>query len=279
MTGFLDIPLELRNHIYDFLLREELQPHFRGVMIVSEPIVKHDLPLRCYRGLLPACRQINRELKQAIKHMVATKELQYDMTMTFSHGRPYFSLEWLRLPALSPTINHLCLNVDLRTQEPFRDHVNTTSILPSEEELRFLLRDPSGSFAVQLFAYLATLLKTLANLLSQGIPGFRVLYTESMTINLRTPTKVVIYGNRFEQIDPCHRRQLVKSEEAERMHGTMRDTLKDMSKAFKAYDASDCDKIFPLIQIGTLRFATEGEVWGEGHNLVLAHDEFHWLRY
>jgi hypothetical protein len=279
MTGFLDLPLELRNHVYDFLLREELDPQFRGVMVVSEAYVKHDLPLRCYRGLLPACRQIYHEFKQAIQHMVTLKELQYDMTITFSHGRPYFSLTWMRFPALSPTINHLFINVDLRTQEPFRDHFTLESILPPEHELLHLLGGSSESFAKQLFDYIAILLKTLATLLSHGTPGFSVLYTESMTINLRTPTKAVVSRDHgFNRIDPC-RRVLVVREEAQRMQEIMRDTLKATSKGFKAFDANECDKLSPLIQIGALRFATEGEVWGEGHNLILAHDDFQWLRY
>ncbi len=57
MTGFLDLPLELRNHVYELLLWDHLEPQFRGVMVVSEQYVKRDLPLRCYRGILRVCRQ------------------------------------------------------------------------------------------------------------------------------------------------------------------------------------------------------------------------------
>ncbi|KAF2849924.1 hypothetical protein T440DRAFT_468975 [Plenodomus tracheiphilus IPT5] len=278
MTGFLDLPLELRNCIYDLLLRQELEPLFRGVMVVSEHYVKRDLPPRCYRGLLRVCRQVCREFKQAIHHMVATKQLQYDLNVTFSHGRPYFSITWLRFPALSPTINHLSINVDLRTQEPFREG-SRVSLMPNEHELAHLLEDSPKSFAVQLFDYIAILLKTLANLLAKGNPHFRVIYTENLTLNFRTPTQVVVPLSSGHNLINSSRRVAVDSDEATRLHNIMRNTLKATSKGFQAFNADDCDRLFPLIQIGSLRFATEGEVWGEGHNLVLAHENFQWLRY
>ncbi|KAH9864100.1 hypothetical protein J1614_010033 [Plenodomus biglobosus] len=278
MTGFLDLPLELRNYIYDLLLWQELEPLFRGVMVVSEHYVKRDLPPRCYRGLLRVSRQVCSEFRQAIQHMVASKQLQYDLNVTFSHGRPYFSITWLRFPALSPTINHLFINVDLRTREPFREG-SRASLVPHEHELAHLLEDSPNSFAVQLFDYIAILLKTLANLLAQGDPHFRVIYTEMMTLNFRTPTQVVVPVSSGHNLVNSSRRVPVTSEEATKLHDTMRNTLKATSKGFQAFNANDCDRLVPLIQIGSLRFATEGEIWGEGHNLVLAHENFQWLRY
>ncbi|KAI8935265.1 hypothetical protein NX059_007854 [Plenodomus lindquistii] len=279
MTGFLDLPLELRNYIYDLLLWQEVDPIFRGVMVVSEHYVKRDLPPRCYCGLLRVCRQVCSEFRQAIQHLVASKQLQYDLNVTFSHGRPYFSIAWLRFPALSPTINHLFINVDLRTREPFREEGSRASLIPHEHELAHLLEDSPKSFAVQLFDYIAILLKTLANLLAQGDPRFRVIYTETMTLNFRTPTTVINLVASGNNLVNFSRRVQVPPEEATKLHETMRNTLKATSKEFQAFNANDCDRLFPLIQIGSLRFATEGEVWGEGHNLVLAHENFQWLRY
>ncbi|EMD93475.1 hypothetical protein COCC4DRAFT_133447 [Bipolaris maydis ATCC 48331] len=278
MPGFLDLPLELRNHVYEMLLGEELEPCFRGVMVVSEHYVRNDLPLRCYRGLLRVCRQTYREFKQAIQHQVASKRLRYELDITFSHGRPYFSLTWIHFAALSPTINQLCINVDLRTREPLRDGPRE-SFVPHEHELAHLLEHSPTCFAKQLFDYIAIFLKTLANLLFQGDPHFSVLYTESMTLNLRTPTKVVALGGSGHNPIALSRRLRVDQTEARKLHDTMRDTLRATSKHFQAFNANECDRLFPLIQIGSLRFATEGEVWGEGHNLVLAHDDFQWLRY
>lgn len=278
MTGFLDLPLELRNYVYELLLRDDLNPQFRGVMVVSEQYIKSDLPLRCYRGLLRVCSQVYCEFKQAVQHTVASKRLNYELDITFSHGRPFFSLTWIWFPALSPTINHLFINVNLRTREPFGDALHA-AIVPPEHQLTHLLEDSPESFAGQLFDYIAILLKTLANLLSQGNPSFSVLYTEVVVLNFRTPTKVVTpAGNSHNPVNDS-RRIRVDKDEARRLHETMRNTLKATSKAFRAFDASQCDRLFPLIQIGSLRFATEGEVWGEGHNLVLAHDDFQWLRY
>jgi hypothetical protein len=277
MSRFLDLPLEIRNHVWDLLLHQSLDLQFRGVMVVSEPYIKKDLPLRCYRGVLPVCRQIYYEFKQAIQHMVASKKLNYDLTITFSHGRPYFSLTWLRFPALSPTINHLFINVALRTREPYRDGLMEASV-PHEHELTHLLEDSPESFAGQLFDYIAILLKSLANLLSCGDPNFSVLYTECMTLNLRTPTKAVVPGAGHNSIEPC-RLVPVDREEAQKLHNTMQNTLKATSKGFRAFNAQECHTLFPLIQIGSLRFATEGEIWAEGHNLVLAHDDFQWLKY
>jgi hypothetical protein len=278
MAGFLDLPLELRNQIYGMLLEEKLDPQIRGVMAVSESYVMKDLPLRCYRGLFRVCRQVYFEVKQAIHHMAASKELNYDLTITFSHGRPYFSLTWTRFPALSHTINHLFLNIDLRIGEPFRDGPLDTMI-PHEHELAHLLEVSPENFATQLFDYIAILLKTLATLLSYGSTNFRVLYTEAMTLNIRTPTRAEIpHGQGHDPISSC-RRMLVDRTEFSKLDDTMRSTLKATSKAFRAFDANQCDSLSPLIQIGSLRFATEGDVWGEGHNLVLAHDDFQWLKY
>ena len=278
MTGFLDLPLELRNQVYDLLLWEEPEPQFRGVMVVNEAYVKKDLPLRCYRGLLSVSRQVHREFKKAIQHMVASKQLIYEMVITFSHGRPYFSLTWTRFPALSPTINHLFINVDLRTREPLRDRL-LDSYIPHEHELAHLVEDSPESFAGQLFDYIAILLKSLANLLSRGNSHFSVLYTECMTLNLRTPTQAVgSSGNGFNPLAQC-RRVPVDRDQARKLYNSMQNTLKATSKGFQAFNAQECNTLFPLIQIGSLRFATEGEVWAEGHNLVLAHDDFQWLRY
>lgn len=278
MAGFLELPLELRNHVYDLLLWQPLESSFRGIMVVSEHYVQRDLPLHCYRGLIQVCRQIRHEFKKAIEHMVASKQLQYDLNVIFSHGRPFFSIKWLRFPALSPTINRLCINVDLRTREPFREGIQE-SLVPHERELAQLLEDSPQSFAVQLFDYIAILLKTLANLLAQGDPYFRVIYTETMTLDFQTPTKIVVPVSSAHNLVDSSRRVPVNSEEAAKLHETMYNTLKATSKGFQAFNAKDCDRLIPLIQIGTLRFATEGEVWGEGHNLVLAHENFQWLRY
>ncbi|CAA9956504.1 hypothetical protein PTMSG1_00112 [Pyrenophora teres f. maculata] len=278
MPGFLDLPLELRNHVYETLLGEELEHSFRGVMVISELYVEKDLPLRCYRGLLRTCRQIYREFKQAIQHQAASKRLDYEFDITFSHGRPFFSLTWVQFSALSPTINHLCINIDLRTREPLRDGPRE-SFVPRAYELTELLEHSPVCFAKQLFDYIAIFLKTLANLLHQGDSHFRVLYLESLTLNLRTITKVVALGGGGHNPITLSRRLRVGQAEAEGLHEIMRDTLETTSKKFRAFDASACDRLFPLIQIGCLQFATEGQVWGEGHNLVLAHDDFQWLRY
>lgn len=278
MTGFLDLPLELRNHVYELLLGEQLDPQFRGVMVVSEHYVKADLPLRCYRSLLQVNRQICHEFKQAIQHLVASKKLQYALNITFSHGRPYFSLTWTQFPALSPTINNIYINVDLRTREPFRDSPRDT-LIPHDHELAQLLEDSPKSFAGQLFDYIAILLKTLATLLAVGNSHFSVLYTECLTLNLRRPTKMVRAASIGYNAVGYLCRVGVDKAEARKLHDTMRNTLKATSKAFRAFNANECDRLFPLIQIGSLRFATEGEIWGEGHNLVLAHDDFQWLRY
>jgi hypothetical protein len=277
MPGFLDLPLELRNHVYEFLLWEELDPQFRGVMVVKETYVKRDLPLRCYRGLLSVCRQIHFEFKQGIQHIVASKQLNYDLTITFSHGRPYFSLTWAQFPALSPTINHLYINVNLRTREPFSDNRTVGMVVPHEHELAHLLEDSPESFAGQLFDYIAILLKAFANLLATGDANFSVLYTECITLNLCTPTRADIPGD----LNSVHhfRRVPVDRNEAQKLHNTMQNTLKATSKGFRAFDAQNCGTLFPLIQVGSLRFATEGQVWAEGHNLVLASDDFQWLRY
>jgi hypothetical protein len=278
MTRFLDLPLELRNHVYELLLCEEVEHSFRGVMVVSEIYVRKDLPQRSYHGLLRTCRQIHREFKQAIQHQVASKRLNYELDITFSHGRPYFSLTWKRFAALSPTINQLFINVDLRTREPLRDGPRE-AFVPHEHELTHLLEHSPTCFAKQLFDYIAIFLKTLAHLLFQGNPQFSILYTENMTLNLRTPTKVVALGGSGHNPITLSRRLRVDQTEARELHDTMRNTLQATSKNFQAFNANKCDQLFPLIQIGSLHFATEGDVWGEGNNLVLAHDDFQWLRY
>lgn len=273
MPGFLDIPLELRNQIYDILLHDVLDRQFRGVMVVSEPYVKYQLPLRCYRGLLRVCRQIHDEFKQAIKHMTAAKQLNYELDITFSHGRPFFSLTWIRFPALSPTINTMIINVDLRVREPFPAWGMTSEVsIPHDHELAHLIEDAPESFAEQMFDYIAILLKTLANLLSNGDPNFKVLYTEYMVVNFRTPTMLDPRTSDPRQIH-------VNPDEARELLDTMRNTLQANAKAFQAFDAVKCELLSPLIQIGSLRFATEGRVWAEGHNMILAHDDFQWLRY
>ncbi|KAF2247901.1 hypothetical protein BU26DRAFT_322736 [Trematosphaeria pertusa] len=274
MPGLLDLPLEIRNTVYDLLLHDALEPQSRGVMVVSEPYVKNHLPLRCYRGLLRACRQLHHEFKQAIRHMAAAKQLVYELDVTFSHGRPFFSLTWVWFPGLSQTINSMIINVDLRVREPFDLGVFDQPI-PHEHELAHLLEDAPESFAEQLFDYVAILLKALANLLGNGDRSFNVLYTETMILNCRMPTKLVPGPPRSVYM----RRVPVDREEADKLFDTMRNTLKANAKAFQGFDAVGCGKLSPLIQIGSLRFATEGRVWGEGHNLILAHDDFQWLRY
>ncbi|KAF9741481.1 hypothetical protein PMIN06_010574 [Paraphaeosphaeria minitans] len=274
MTGLLDLPLEIRNVVYDFLLREELEPHFRAVMAVSEVYVKERLPLRNYRGLLQTCRKTYCELKQAIQHLAASKQLEYELDITFSHGRPYFALTWVWFPGLSSTINSLVVNVDLRIREPFYYEGQFQS--PHDHELAHLIEDVPESFAEQLFDYIAILLKTLANLLSYGDSRFNLLYTESLVLNFRTPTTMVpgLEVPRAEQ-----RRVNVDADEAEDLLETMQTTLKANAKAFQAFAASQCGLLSPLIQIGSLQFAIEGVVWGEGHNLILAHNDFQWLQY
>ncbi|CAO2655980.1 Nn.00g047830.m01.CDS01 [Neocucurbitaria sp. VM-36] len=152
--------------------------------------------------------------------------------------------------------------------------------MPDEHELTHLLEDSPKSFAGQLFDYMAILFKTLADLLSYGNPNFSVLYTEVVTLNLRTPTKVITpLREGLHNIASYGRRIRVDRVAAQTLHDTMRKTLKATSQRFRPLNANECDRLFPLIQIGSLRFATEGQVWGEGHNLVLAHDDFQWLRY
>ncbi|KAF1363347.1 hypothetical protein EJ07DRAFT_163238 [Lizonia empirigonia] len=276
MTGFLDLPLELRNYVYDLLLHEDLTPSFRGVMVVSEAYVKRDLPLKTYRGLLLVCRQTYHELKTAVQHLAASKQLNYELDITFSHGRPYFSLTWQRFAALSPIINELLINVNLRIQEPLGTF--STSI-PHDHELAHLLEDFPESFAVQLFDYIAILLKSLFNLLLSGSPSTSILYTESMTLNLRTPTRLTLSGGSHHNPHGCSRRIPVDKQEVSKLWATMRNTLQATSKGFQAFEARKCEELFPRIQIGCLRFATEGRVWGEGHNLILAERDFMWLKY
>lgn len=274
MTGFLDLPLECRNVVYDFLLREELEPHSRAMMVVSENYIKERLPLLVYRGLLRTCRKTYCELKQSIQHLVASKRMNYQLDITFSHGRPFFAMTWLQFPALSATVNSIFVNVDLRIREPF--NYGGLFQAPHDHELAHLIEDVPESFAVQLFDYIAILLKTFANLLSCGDSQFRLLYTENLILNFRTPTTTVrgLEVPRAEQ-----RRVNVDPEEADDLLDTMQATLKSNAKAFQAFAADQCDLLSPLIQIGSLQFATEGAVWGEGHNLILAEYDFQWLQY
>ncbi|KAF2874429.1 hypothetical protein BDV95DRAFT_627110 [Massariosphaeria phaeospora] len=195
-------------------------------MVVSETYVKYHLPLRCYRGLLQVYRRTYHEYKRLIQHKAAAKQLAYELDITFSHGRPYFSLTWVLFPGLSPRINAMSINIDLRVREPFRDGRSDVSI-PHDHELLHLREDSPDNFAEQLFDYLAILLKI----------------------------------------------------EARGIHTTMQNTLRTNAKTLDAYDAKECSKLCPLIQIGSLQFATEGKVWGEGHNMVLADTDFKWLQF
>jgi len=274
MVTFLSLPLEVRNRIYDLILLEALEPQCRAVMVVSETYIKHQLPELPYRGLLRTCRQIHHELKSAIRHLAAARHLSYELDITFSHGRPYFSLTWISFPALSPHVPSIVVNIDLRVREPFFYERQFQS--PHDHELAHLIEDAPESFAEQLFDYIAILLKTLANLLAAGNPSFSLLYTEILILNFRTPTTLVP-GLEVPQAEK--RRIKVDRGEARRLLDTMRNTLKANANAFQAFDANDCGELSPLIQIGSLKFATEGAVWGEGHNMILAHDDFQWLRY
>ncbi|KAH7396531.1 hypothetical protein DE146DRAFT_40487 [Phaeosphaeria sp. MPI-PUGE-AT-0046c] len=285
MTGLLDLPVEIRNYVYEILLGEEVVPKARGVMVVTEAYVKHDLPLRCYRGLLPTCRQLNFEFKRAIQHVVALKKLNYDLNITFSHGRPFFSLTWLRFAALSPTINNINIDVDLRTQEPLASRTYPSPfenlVIPDEHELALLIEEMPNNFAIQIFLYIRTLLTSIAKLLSSGSPHFRILYTECITLNLRTPTEAIGPPGHSSSSYPSCSRVLVERDEAQELLDTMQDTLKATSKWFPAWNASECDALSPLIQVGALRFMTEGVLRAEGYNLVLpCHvQQFHWLKY
>ncbi|OAK96148.1 hypothetical protein IQ06DRAFT_282644 [Phaeosphaeriaceae sp. SRC1lsM3a] len=285
MPGLLDLPVEVRNYVYEYLLAEDVVPKARGVMVVTETLVKHDLPLRCYRGILPACRQLNAEVKRAIQHIVVLKQLNYDLNIVFSHGRPFFSLTWLRFPGLSPTINNINIDVDLRTQEPLASSSYPlpyeTSTVPDEHELALLIEEMPNNFAIQLFLYIRTLLTSIAKLLSSGSPDFRILYTECITLNLRTPTEASGPPGHSDNPYSSCRRVPVGQEEAQELLDTMLDTLKATSAWFPAWNASECDALSPLIQIGSLRFMTEGVLCAEGYNLVLpCHvQQFHWLRY
>lgn len=275
MPGLLHLPLEIRNHVYEVLLHDVLEPQMRGVMVVSDNYIRDQLPLRPYRGLLRTCRQTHHEFKQAIHHMAASGRLNYELDIIFSHGRPFFSLTWIRFPALSPIINSVLFNIDLRVRDPFRDGMSDDSI-PHDHELAHLLEDQKKSFAGSLFDYAAILFKALTNLLANGDRAFRILYMETLILNFRTPTMLV---PGLAHLATPLRRVNVEAEEAKKLLDTMRGTLQANVKAFKAFNADDCGNLFPLIQIGSLRFATEGIVWAEGHNLILAHDDFQWLRY
>ncbi|KAF2020847.1 hypothetical protein BU24DRAFT_403916 [Aaosphaeria arxii CBS 175.79] len=244
-------------------------------MLVTAKYVREHLPLRCYRGLLRACHQTYREVKQAIQHMHASKQLNYELSIAFSHGRPFFSLTWLRFPALSSVINNLVINVDLRLREPFSE-AGTTPSMPADSDLLSLLEDNDLGFASHVFDYLAVLLKTLADLMFYRDPDSAVLYVEAVTLNLTRPTQMVssIHGT-----DVRSRRVLVDREEAHGLDETMRTTLRTNVQGFGAFDASKCNTLTPLIQIGTLRFASDCTVWGKGHNLVIADKNFAWLKY
>ncbi|KAF2690088.1 hypothetical protein K458DRAFT_439181 [Lentithecium fluviatile CBS 122367] len=227
MTRFLDISLELRNHVYDLLITTFF------------------------------------ELKQAIRHLAVAKQLAYELHITFSHGRPYFSLTWVRLPALLQTINFMIINVDLRVCEPWNGLYDGDTV-PHDYKQDHLLEDSPDSFARQLFDYIALLLKAPASLLSNGDSTFRVLFVETMILNFRTPTTL---ASSLAISNTQRRRVRIKPEETLKLHDTMRHTLKANAKAFLSFDAAECGNLSPLIQIGSLCFATE------------AHDDFQWLCY
>ncbi|KAF2264689.1 hypothetical protein CC78DRAFT_224691 [Lojkania enalia] len=275
MAGFLDLSLELRNQIYEYFLYEPLEPKSQGSITIYAGFVRYHLPNRPIRHLLQVNRQIYSEIKDLSGHLHAASQLVYELDTTFYHGRPYFSLEWHRFPALHPIINAININVDLRLREP-RDMIE--SRIPSEQELDQLL-GPNG-FAKQLFNYISILLRTLVHLQSQADPAFRLLFAEAININLRRPTAPCIRppSNSIERTEP--ERRPINIEEATRLLTTMRETLNATVKTFKAYDSRECDKLLPLIQIGALRFMTGGVVLGEGCNLVLVgKSDFRWLVY
>jgi hypothetical protein len=208
--------------------------------------------------------------------MSSKQQLLYGLDIVFSHGRPYFSLTWLQFPALSPVINSMTVNVHLRLREPFSEVEGPT--VPHEHELEHLIDYSPGSFARQLFDYIAILLKVLAGLMAQGNATFSLMYIEALTLNLGWPTQVVPDSVQYlATLQP--RRGKVGESEGRRIEAKMRNTLRNNVKAFAAFDAKDCSMLSPHIQIGSLRFATEGVVWGEGYNLVLADSDFKWLRY
>lgn len=276
MPGLLDLPIELRNRVYEYLFCEQLEPRPRGVMVVSEDFVQKHLPFLCYRGLLRACRQLRYEVKEAIRHKSVTNQINYELDLAFSHGRPYFSLIWRKFPGLSPIINSITVNVDLHLREPFAFAGPGVTVPDDHELVHLIFEDGNENFSRHSFHYIDALLRSLVRLMSQGDPGFRLLYTEAITLNLRRPTHTV-----YEQLaagavplgygvgasEP--RRVVVDPIEAEIMDNTMRNALKESVKAFKAFPAYKVDSLNPLIQIGSLRFATEGAIWGEGHNLIL----------
>ena len=127
MPHFLDIPLEIRDHVYEILLAEPLEPRPRAVMLTNGRFITDDILLRNYRGLLSACQQTNREVKMAIQFLVTTKRLNYFINMAFSHKVPSPTLTWLHFPALSPTINHLCINIDL-ADSPQLGHIHAVTV-------------------------------------------------------------------------------------------------------------------------------------------------------
>ncbi|KAF1997377.1 hypothetical protein P154DRAFT_283241 [Amniculicola lignicola CBS 123094] len=276
MSCFLDLPGEVRDQIYAYFLQEPVQPRYHGVMIISERYVKFHLPLRPYWALLRTCRQMERDLWESIRHLTAKNEMNYLLNLTFSHGWPYFGLNWVEFPALSPLVNSITVNVDLRLREPFREaHVET---IPHEHELTHLLGQEPGNIVEQLFDYLAMLLKTLARLMLNRNTGSGQLYTELITLNFRTPT-VLVSPNSMSLVLRVQQRAPVAKEEAKEFDRMVRGTLKATVRKFGAFDARNCGTLFPLIQIGSLRFATEGQVWGQGNNMVLAEDDFQWLHY
>jgi hypothetical protein len=126
----------------------------------------------------------------------------------------------------------------LRTQEPL-GYGPGAVLVPPEHELTQLLEHSPTCFAKQLFDYIAILLKTLADLLYQGNPQFRDLYTENMTLNLRTPTKVVLFGGSGHYSITPSRRLRVDQAEAHKLHNTMRNTLQTTSNSFQAFNASE----------------------------------------
>lgn len=168
MPHFLEIPLEIRDHVYKILLAEPLEPRPRTVMPTNERFITDDIPLRNYRGLLSTCQQTHRKVKNAIQFLATTRRLNYFINMAFSHKVPYPTLTWLHFPTLSPTINPLCINIDL-ADSPQLGHILAVTVADCP-----LLDGETSNFAWRTFNYVAELLKALAILLKHGNPNSRM---------------------------------------------------------------------------------------------------------
>ncbi|KAF2116108.1 hypothetical protein BDV96DRAFT_491960 [Lophiotrema nucula] len=283
MPGLLDIPLELRNHVYEYLLAQDFIPQPRGVICLNERYIKSYFPPQCYRGLLHVCRQTYHEFKAAIQHEADANRLHYELTVEFNHGRPYYSLTWIRFPGLSPTINSLTINVDLHLREPYGDGSE-----PGNADFMKLLEQPGrANFAERLLdSHLPVLLSTLSGLLHDGLMKERVLYVENLTINLKWPTQYAgtigssLVNPRGREYQVTSGRVRVGEKEAKELDITMRRSLSLTVADFGAHvvvlEHRAPEK---LVQIGCLRLATEGDVWATGNNLDLRDDKFGWLRY